>query len=309
MASNASSPRMPSCSKHSARLQRARPLLGTFVEIRATAPNAPRAELALRAAFAAVARVHSLMSYHDPLSDVSRLNRTGAFCPVQVDSWTHLVLRSAIELHTASQGLFDIATAPALIRNGWLPPDHTPLSTSLGCTTDIELLTGHRVRFRRPLRIDLGGIAKGFAVDRAVAALRRHGATAGIVNAGGDLRTFGPIHEPIHVRCLESPGNFLHLTDLKNFAVATSAPYFATRRIGRRLCAPIIDPRDGRPSSRLLSVSVQARTCLLADALCKVVWLVGADAATPVLRRYRAKALVLQTRHALIQRFPSRHAA
>ena len=298
---------MRSCSKTSAELRRARPLLGTFVEIRASAPTAAEAERAVGAAFAAVDRVQTLMSFHDPLSDVSRLNRR-AGRSVCVHAWTHFVLRRAQELHAATAGLFDIATAPALVRSGWLPGDAAAVAAT-GTAADITLLAGHRVRFRRPLLIDLGGIAKGFAVDRAVAALRRHGATAGTVNAGGDLRIFGSAREPVHVRRPESPGEFQLLTTLQNSALATSAPYYAARLIGGRPCAPVIDPRHDRPSRQLFSVTVQARTGLLADALCKVVWLAGADAAAPLLRRYRATAWVIKTHRFVPRPNPSRHAA
>ncbi len=300
---------MRSCSKISVELRRARPLLGTFVEIRATAPSTAKAEQAVRAAFASVERVQALMSFHDPSSDVSRLNRSPAGCIVPVHAWTHSVLRCAKRLHVATAGLFEIATAPALIRGGWLPRPANPLPGPGGNSADIALLAGNRVRFRRALLIDLGGIAKGFAVDQAVATLRRHGITAGAVNAGGDLRIFGRAREPAHVRGPESPGDFHFLTTLKNSALATSAPYYAARRIGGRLCAPVIDPRHDRPSRQLLSVTVQARTGLLADALCKVVWLAGAVTAAPLLRRYRATAWVMPARRSAPSPNPSLHAA
>ena len=111
---------MNSCSSSSAEIRRARPLLGTLVEVRATAPTAAQAKRALHAAFAAVVRVQELMSFHDPASDLSRLNRAAARQAVRVHAWTHLVLRRAQKLHAATGGLFDIATAPALVRGGWL---------------------------------------------------------------------------------------------------------------------------------------------------------------------------------------------
>ena len=300
---------MYSCSKISVELLRARPLLGTFVEVRALAPTGTQAERAVRAAFAAIARVHALMSFHEPSSDLGRLNRDAAHRAVRVHAWTHLVLRHAQKLYATTSGLFDITTAPALVRGGWLPRGATPLPAAGGTSADLTLLAGHRVRFRRPLLLDLGGIAKGFAVDQAVAALRRCGATAGTVNAGGDLRIFGPACEPVHVRRPESPGALHYLTNLQNSALATSAAYYAARHLGGRLCAPVIDPRNGQPSRQSFSVSVQARTCLLADALCKVVWLAGAGAAAPILHRHRAQAWVLNACRPTVQLIPSRHAA
>ena len=286
---------MPSRSSSKIELRRARPLLGTLVEVRATAPTPAQAERALRAAFAAIERVHALMSFHDPQSDLSRLNRTAHRRAVRIHAWTFTVLRRAQKLHTATGGLFDIAMAPALVRGGWLPRSSTALPTTGGTAADICFLPDRRVRFHRPLLIDLGGIAKGFAVDRAVAALRRHGATAGTINAGGDLRVFGRRPELVHVRRPESPGALVPLLELRSGAVATSAHYFAQRRIRGIACAPIFHPLRRQLSRETCSVTVQAPECWLADALCKIVWL-DAAAAAPLLRRYGARAWMLDAR-------------
>lgn len=280
---------MPSPSPNKVELRRARPLLGTLVEVRAAASTIEQAGRALHAAFAAIERVQTLMSYHDPCSDVGRLNRFAHLRTVSVAPWTFTVLRGAHLLHAATGGLFDIAVAPALVRGGWLPR-----STTLpagGTAADIALLAGRRVRFRRPLLLDLGGIAKGFAVDQAVAALRRCGATGGVVNAGGDLRVFGATPEPVHVRLPESPDKLVPLVTLRDSAVATSAHYFAQRRIRGAARSPIFHPHHRRFAAESYSISVQARECWLADALCKVVWLAGA-AALPLLHAHGARAWV-----------------
>ena len=100
--------------------RRARPLLGTFVEIAVRAPI-PAAEAAVEAAFAAVAMVHWLMSFHEPDSDVSRLNRGAAAGAVRVHDWTYQVLETALDMHRRSGGAFDITVAPALQALGLLP--------------------------------------------------------------------------------------------------------------------------------------------------------------------------------------------
>lgn len=276
------------------KLRRARPLLGTIVEVHASAPTPDAACRAVRAAFNAVERVHRLMSFHDPTSDVSRLNRAAARKVVRVHAWTWRVLHCALDLHRASDGLFDVAVAPALVRHGWLPRNFIPGPVATGTTADVALLTGHRVRFLRPVQLDLGGIAKGFAVDRAVEAMRRAGATAGVVNAGGDLRVFGQQVETVHVRLPESPGALVPLDRICSGAVATSASYFARRRIGRTWRSPIFDPRRERFAAEARSVTVFAPECWLADALCKVVWLAGTDA-LPLLAQRRARAQVRET--------------
>ncbi len=282
---------MTSRSKNPPEICRARPLLGTLVEVRAAAPSAGQAERAVNAAFAAIKRVHHLMSFHEPESDVGRLNRIATHRSVRVHAWTHLVLRRASRLHADTGGLFDIAIAPSLVRGGWLPRPAV-LPAAGGTTADIALSAGNQVRFRRPLLIDLGGIAKGFAVDQAIAALRRSGATNGVVNAGGDLRVFGAQPALVHVRLPESPGTLVSLGHVSNGAVATSAHYFAQRRVRGAWRTPICHPSRRNFTTQACSVSVMADECWLADALCKVVWLAGA-AAMPLLQKHGARARTL----------------
>src|SRR5215467_860684 len=145
------------------RLRRARPLLGTFVEITVAHAAPDLVEAAVEAAFDAIARVHQRMSFHDPLSDVSRLNNHAAAGAVTVDPWTFQVLEAAVELHRRSAGAFDVGVAPVLQEIGLLPgPIRArppgPLVTSVD--GPIGLLPGCRVRFRdQHAAIDLGGIA------------------------------------------------------------------------------------------------------------------------------------------------------
>src|SRR5215468_3944689 len=102
-------------------IRRARPLLGTFVEIAAVGQTFDAAEAAVEAAFAAVAMVHRLMSFHEADSDVSRLNRDAASGAVRVHDWTYELLQAALDLHRRSAGTFDISVAPALQQLGLLP--------------------------------------------------------------------------------------------------------------------------------------------------------------------------------------------
>src|SRR5580704_14561335 len=176
-------------------IRRARPLLGTFVEIEVAGAARSELDAAIDAAFEAVARVHRLMSFHERDSDVSRLNREASLRPVKVHAWTFQVLEMAVEMHRLTKGIFDITVAPALQAMGLLPglEGDAAIVTETRFFDAIELLPENTVRFRHPdVRIDLGGIAKGFAVDRALEALRGFDVSSGMVNAGGDLAAFGP---------------------------------------------------------------------------------------------------------------------
>ena len=237
-------------------LRRARPLLGTVVEIAAAAPDRGDGDAAIDAAFAAVERVQRLMSAHDPASEVSRLNRGE---PVDLDPWTARVLAAADEFRRVSGGMFDVGVGLHLRALGVLP---APAG-----------------------RIDLGGIAKGFAVDRAVEALRAAGIARGVVNAGGDLAVFGDTPHAVALRDPRRPGVLLGRIAMRDSALASSAAAYPG-------AAPsvIVRPGDGGRAAAALGASVLAANAMTADALTKLVMLQG-RAAAPVLAHFGAGAL------------------
>ena len=281
---------MTSCSSET---RRARPLLGTLVEIRVQCPGLV-ARSAVDAAFRAIEAVQQAMSFHDPRSELSSLNRNACGRVVTVSPGLWRVLSEALRVAELSGGAFDPTVGARLVHWKILPAPQAPTPD---CTTtswrDVRLLPGRRVRFHRPLWLDLGGIAKGYAVDIAVSILRRHRIPAGVVNAGGDLRVFGSRAERVHVRHPDQPARLVPLADLSDAALATSAGYFSEQRCAGRRGNALVNPLLQRPCSSRRSVSVQAPTCMLADALTKVVFVHGA-AAEQVLRRCGASAMVLE---------------
>jgi thiamine biosynthesis lipoprotein len=254
-----------------------------------------RAEAAVEAAFAAMADVHRLMSFHDADSDIGRLNREASRRPVRVHAWTFRVLQTAADLHRRSGGAFDIAVAPVLQSLGLLP-EHGglgPPQPPRGTSGAIALSRGRAVRFRHHgVRIDLGGIAKGFAVDRAIDALRHHGLARGLVNAGGDLVVFGPQPEAIDIRDPRAPRRLLCRVEISNEALASTAPRFDPIASRARAGSAIIDPSTRRPTRAIAGASVRAPTCTIADALTKIVVVAGRSAAAQ-LDHYRAHALLV----------------
>jgi FAD:protein FMN transferase len=272
----------------------ARPLLGTFVEIAASGAADRALQQAIDQAFATVAQVHRLMSFHDAASDVSRLNRGAAAGAVVVHAWTYHVLQTAAAMHRESAGVFDITIAPVLQKRGLLPYGDVladPNVERAGAADAIELLADGRARYRRPgVRIDLGGIAKGFAVDRAVDVLRAHRLAAGLVNAGGDLAVFGEKPELVYLRNPNDPGRSPYQVELENTALASSGRLFDPfRSVDIGQCA-IVDPRTDSRVHAIAGATVRAPSCMIADALTKVVMITG-EQAERLLRRYQANAL------------------
>lgn len=270
-------------------------MLGTVVAIRATGPR-ETLTAAVEAAFSAIADVEHRMSFHRTGSELSTLNRRAHVSPQVVDATTFRVLRASLALARASSGMFDPAVGGQLVDSGHLPAPEAEPPPLASTWRDVELLRGNTVTFRQRTWLDLGGIAKGYAVDRAVGVLRAAGVSQAVVNAGGDLRAFGETQETVRVRV---PGDDQHvrsvpLLELRNGAVATSAAYFSERvdAFGTRRSA-LLRPRSGESLGHGVSVSVCAPRAIWADALTKVV-LADATVATSLLRRLRSQAVIMQ---------------
>ena len=255
------------------RCRRARPLLGTLVEIEARGAGAGRA---VDAGFAAVARVQRLMSRFEGDSDIGRLNAAPPGVPVTVDADTLAVLRVAAELERASGGAFRGARG----------------EPGVGMDGPAWTIDGDAVRKHAPLQFDLGGIAKGHAVDCAIdamLALLGPEPVLALVNAGGDMRHAGA--EPVRValRDPSAPARTALVWMLENAALASSAA-------GGLTPGPDASPRihashGAAPLPSQAGASVLASTCMLADALTKVV-LLHDDPTHPLLARHGARTLL-----------------
>jgi len=140
------------------------------------------------------------------------------------------------------------------------------------------------------MKVDLGGIAKGFAVDRAVETLRRHEVTEGLVNAGGDISTFGARSHAVDIRDPRQPGHPMCHVALHNAALASSAGRFDPVRSRYALKSDVIDPATAMPVWAIVGATVCAPSCIIADALTKVV-MNGGEGVASLLKHYGASAL------------------
>ena len=265
-------------------MRRARVALGSLVVIEATANAESVAPAAIESAFQAIAAVDELMHPSRAQSDIARINGASTGVSVRLDPSTWSVLSLAQRVHAASDGIFD----PCLpIRAGRL--------------MDLELSAGgpegYWARSHRPLCLDLGGIAKGYAIDRAIGALAGAGCSSGLVNAGGDLRVFGTRSETILLR---RPGGVCEPLVLQSSALAVSdreAPgrpsehrgyYCREGRDATRRYAAVLAPEaviaDGLTKCVLLGTKAQAAQALRAFGAVEVTGVLDSAAAKPHLR-------------------------
>lgn len=264
-------------------IARARPLLGTLVSVRVSGLDDARAHRAIDHAFDAVTQVQQRLSFHDPDSELSRINREAAHHPVKVSPLTWRVLALSLRLANLSNSAFNPCVAGRLVELGVLPAPCDDWPAPTASWQDVQLLPDCRVQLRQPVWLDVGGIAKGYAVDRALLRLRQTGASSAYVDAGGDLRFFGAGSQAIQLR--SSLGAPCPVVTMAQGALASSAIDPDNASLSGR-------PLHGRTTLELLtgfSVSVVARQAWLADALTKVV-LTDPSAAGKVLSRFGAHA-------------------
>lgn len=283
-------------------LRQSRLLLGTVVEIAALGPDQARLEAAVNNAFAEIARIEALMTPHQPQSDVSRLS--AASDEATVASETAEVIALGLQVAAASDGALDLTLGR--VKALWAIESETPripsseeLAEALEETGPAALqLDGRQVRKAAPqLAVDLGAVAKGYAVDRAVAVLRAAGVTQASVNAGGDIFLLGDHGGRPWRIGIQHPRNDQQVAAtllVADQAVVTSGDYERFfERDGVRY-HHIFDPKTGRPGDRCQSASVVAPSAALADALSTAVFVLGPEAGLALVEKFPgALALVI----------------
>ncbi|MBK6008816.1 FAD:protein FMN transferase [Ramlibacter ginsenosidimutans] len=241
-------------------LRRARPLLGTLVSIQLQAEEIGEhdAERAAYQAFAVITAIHRAMSAHEPGSDLARLAQARPREPLAVSVHTVAVLRLAQHWSRASNHAFDAQSAGETLARSRLRPALAHCTARGARLAGLRFLDACTVLPEGPMAIDLGGIAKGYAVDQAVAELCASGVASGLVNAGGDLRAFGPRCWPIELQHPIVSARTRPLLRLRDAAIASSVASTDTGFVPTR-----------RRGARWTGSTVLAPDCATADALTK----------------------------------------
>ena len=257
------------------------PLMGTLAELAVVHEDERLAHAALDAALDELRAVEATMSRFLPSSDVGRANRKAAQAPVPVSRPTADVLAEALRWADFTDGAFDPCLGRAVelwdVAHRKTPPPAPRVRALAGRrlyrALELEEWRGQPViRFRDgDIALDLGGIAKGFGVDRAVAALRDRGIENGLVNVGGDLYALGASEDGdpwrVGVRSAQDPTRLSTTLTLTDMAVATSGDYEQFFRHQGEHYHHLLDPATGAPrKTKARSLTVTAATCMTADA-------------------------------------------
>jgi thiamine biosynthesis lipoprotein len=257
------------------------PIMGTSAEVAVVHRDEAYAQAAIDAAFAEMRGVERTMSRFRPESDIGRANLAAADTPVLISSATAQVVARSLEWARATEGRFDPALGGAValwdVGHRTEPPAPGELRRYAGERLYREVELGWSggsdvVLFRSPaVALDLGGIAKGYAVDRAVAALRTWGIGGALVNAGGDLYALGrsPDGDPweIGIRSPDAADGIAATVHAQDEAIATSGDYEQFFEYRGRRYHHLLDPATAAPYRvATRSLTIAAADCMTADA-------------------------------------------
>jgi len=278
-----------SCSKNNY-YKRSEFIMGTIVEI--TCPD----KQAIDIAFNEIKRAEKLLSKYIPDSEVSKLNASGK---LKVGPDLLYVLKRAQEFYLVSNGAFDVTVGPLVdvwkkaIKNNKLPPEEEIREAKQLVGFDKVLIDENEstVAFlEEGVKIDIGAIGKGYAVDCAIKKVRDFGVKSCIISVAGDIYCLGDKNgEPWQVG-IQHPRNkkeLLDILNLKDQAVSTSGDYQQMFIVGDKRYSHIIDPHTGYPAeSKVISATVLAQDCLTADALATTIFVLGKEKGLNLVNYY-----------------------
>jgi len=277
--------------EHAETLQASRGALGTWMRVVVRDTDHARARRGIEAAFAAVRRVDEEMSVHRADSQLVRVNAAAGREAVRVDPSLLRVVAIALDATRRSGGVYDPTVLPLMRIYGFYDSGRRTPPTAREIDTVLAAMGASQVRVddaggtlaltRAGAGLDLGSIGKGWAVDRAVDALRAQGIRSGLVDLGGNVYglgtpgdggagwTVGVFHP--------ATGSLEHTFVLRDAAVATSGNSEQTRRLGALTVGHLFDARHGTPANGHLSVSVMARTGVESDVMSTSAFVMGPD--------------------------------
>lgn len=248
------------------KLTRIKPILGTYVSI-SIAAKITREKLieVTEAGYKEIYRIHELMSFHEPTSEITKLNLSASKKPIQISDDTLQVINSALELSKTTSGIFDISCANVMVEQKRLP-DHGFKFSEESNWNDIQL-ESNKIFFSKPLIIDVSGLAKGFAVDKAYKRIKlllsEYADKIQIcINAGGDLKQTPWQNRKVKIRETGKLSVNDHCIEMRDSSMATSSGEHGSLIIkdGKNIC------------KKSKSVTVFASSCMVADALTKVFY-------------------------------------
>ncbi len=280
---------MLGCSKGE-NYQRTAFFMDTKIDIAVYGTNKKQADAVIEAVFAEMQQLENIFSRHISGSDVNRINEAAGRTPVKVKPETIIVTRKALEIAELSGGAFDPTVGPLLELWGWgTEKPRVPSAEEINKVLPlvnykaVEIDEANATIFltKPGMKIDLGGIAKGFIVDQGQEIAKQFSVKALFINAGGDISITGskPSGEKwrVAIQAPRDPQNWAAVLELEEGSVATSGDYERFFEEGGEVFHHILDPKRGVPGGDVSSVTIVAPDTLISDALSTAVFVRGKE--------------------------------
>jgi thiamine biosynthesis lipoprotein len=280
---------------HAEWVKREEAIMGTRIAVELWAEDAARGEALITRVMDEMRRVDELMSTYKPTSQVSLVNARAAQEPVTVDADLFGLLQTALDYSRVTEGAFDITYASVGYLYDYrrhIKPSDAAIAAALPAVDYRHILLDPKarsVRFSQPgVRIDLGGIAKGWAVDSGIELLRAAGVERAFVTAGGDTRIIGDrFGQPwmVGIRDPRAEDKVVVRIPLVDAALSTSGDYERFFEAEGVRYHHILSPETGRPASAVRSVTIIGPTATRTDGLSKTIFVLGIERGMQVLDR------------------------
>jgi FAD:protein FMN transferase len=262
-------------------------LMGTLVEISVIEKDEKLAITAIQQAFREIRRMENLMSNHIPDSEVSKINQAAGKDPVPISKELVTVIQRSLFWSEKTAGAFDITIGPA--QELW-DFDAPSLPSENSIADAVKKIDFRKIQLGKQniflpdkgMQINLGAIAKGYAVDQAIEILKENKIQSALINAGGDLKSIGKRSDQLNWKIgLQHPRNsesLLATFSISGSAVATSGDYQKYFEQNGKRYHHILDPKTGYPATASsMSATVIAKNVMDADALSTAIFVLGSE--------------------------------
>ena len=276
--------------RHLVSVKRSVPVMGTTFEITVVAQDEEIGYINIEEATAEIKRIEQLISSWIPDSETSRINKNAGIQPVGVSEELYNLIARCVQISEITNGAFDITYATldtiwAFDGSLLYAPTGTEIKQTLKRTGYQQIVLDpemHSVFLKQKgTKIGFGGIGKGYAADRAKALLNAHMVPAGMINAGGDITTWGTMATGekwmIGVANPIGNGNLITWVPLVESSVAISGNHRKFITVGGKRYTDVLDPRTGYPVYGVNKVTVFGRTAEFCDALATAIFVLGKD--------------------------------
>jgi len=270
-------------------------IMGTRIVVELWADDATQANAAIDAVMAEMVNIDNNMSTYKPDSEVSRVNGNAAKAPMVISPELFDLLTTALEFSRITEGAFDITYASVGFMYDFRAhkkPTEAEIESALPSVNYHHVVLDQKTRtvfFTQPgVRIDLGGIGKGYAVDRGIAILQAKGVSHALVTAGGDSRIIGDRFGKPWIVGIRHPDDKAHVIakiPLVDTAMSTSGDYERYFDEDGVRYHHIIDPRTGKSASKVRSATILASTATRTDGLSKTAFVLGAEEAMKIYEK------------------------